>query len=73
MHKAIDEIVEKTRALPDIEKLTLVDELLAQLDRPDPEIDHIWAEEARKRWKAYCEGRIGTVPYAEVMAKYKRP
>jgi hypothetical protein len=56
-----------------VEKLTLVDELLAQLDRPDPEIDRIWADEARKRWNAYRERKIGSVPYADVMAKYRRP
>ena len=24
-----------------------------QLDKPDPDIDRIWAKEARKRWQAY--------------------
>ena len=72
MHSAAEEMAEKARALPDGDKLALVDRLLAQLDRPDPEIDGIWAAEAQRRWKAYREGRIGSVPYAEVMAKYRR-
>ena len=66
------EMAEKVKALPDIEKMSLVDEILVQLDRPDPEIDRIWAEEARVRWQAYREGREGTVSYADVMAKHRR-
>jgi hypothetical protein len=41
-----------------------------ELDRPDPEIDRIWAEEARNRWAAYKAGRIPTVSYEDLMAKY---
>ena len=44
----------------------------ADLDKPDPEIDRVWAEEARKRWEAYKAGRIPTVSYEAVMAKYRR-
>lgn len=59
------------KSLPDIEKLRLVNAILADLDRPDPEIDRVWAEEARKRWDAYKSGRLRTVPYEEVMYKYR--
>jgi len=73
MHTAAEEMAEKARALPDSDKLALVDHLLAQLDRPDPEIDQVWAAEAQRRWKAYRDGRIESIPYAEVMARYRRP
>jgi putative addiction module component (TIGR02574 family) len=66
-----DKLVSEIRDLPDSEKLRLVDAILADLDKPDPEIDHVWANEARKRWAAYKEGRIPTVSYEEVMAKYR--
>jgi hypothetical protein len=66
------EVVEKIKALPDIEKLAVVDSILLELDRPDPEIDRIWADESRARWQAYREGRADHIPYAEVMAKYRR-
>jgi hypothetical protein len=55
-----------------VEKLRLVDETLSDLDKPDPEIDRIWAEEARKRWTAYKAGHIPSVSYQEVMDKYRR-
>lgn len=63
---------ERLRSLPDIEKQEIIDELLSQLDKPDPEIDRLWAEEARKRLQAYRQGRMAAVPYAEVMAKFRR-
>jgi putative addiction module component (TIGR02574 family) len=59
------------QTLSDMEKLRLVDEILSDLDKPDPEIDRIWAEEARKRWSAYKAGHIPSVSYQEVMEKYR--
>ena len=56
-----DEFAAKIKSLPDIEKIELVDSILMQLDKPDPEIDRIWADEARKRWQAYKSGKIETV------------
>jgi hypothetical protein len=67
-----EEVIEKIKALPDIEKLAVVDSILLELDRPDPEIDRVWADESRARWQAYREGRADHIPYAEVMAKYRR-
>lgn len=61
------ELKAKIRSLSDTEKLELVDSILIQLDRPDPEIDRIWAEEARHRWQAYKAGTLKTVSYKKVM------
>ena len=61
MSTAADKLATEIRALPEVERLRLVDAILTDLDRPDPEIDRIWAEEARKRWAAYKEGRLPTV------------
>jgi len=65
-----DELSAKIKSLPDIEKIELVDSILMQLDKPDPEIDRIWADEARKRWQAYKSGKVETVSYDQVMKKY---
>lgn len=70
MASQADKLVSEIRALPDEEKLWLLDVILKDLDKPDPEIDYIWAQEARKRWVAYKAGRLSTVPYEELMAKY---
>lgn len=73
MQMTTHEVAEKVKALPDMEKLALVDQILIQLDRPDPEIDKAWAAESQKRWQAYREGHADSIPYADVMAKYRRP
>ncbi|MEW5817795.1 MAG: addiction module protein [Spirochaetota bacterium] len=65
-----NELAAKIKSLPDGEKMELVDSILMQLDKPDPEIDRIWADEARKRWNADKKGRLKTVSYKQVMAKY---
>ena len=73
MAKSVDKIAEEIRGLPDVEKLRLVDAILSDLDKPDPEIDRVWAEEARKRWSAYKAGKAPTVSYESVMAKHRLP
>jgi putative addiction module component (TIGR02574 family) len=64
------ELSAKIKALRDTEKIELVDSILMQLDKPDPEIDRIWAKEAKKRWKAYKAGKVDTVSYEQVMKRY---
>jgi len=65
------ELKAKIRSLSDTEKLELVDSILIQLDRPDPEIDRIWADESRKRWLAYKSGKLESVSYEKVMSKHR--
>ncbi len=65
-----NELAAKIKSLPDNEKIEPVDSILIQLDKPDPEIDRVWADEARKRWQAYKMGKVETVPYEQVMAKH---
>ncbi len=73
MTKTAEKLASEIHSLSDIEKLQLVDIILNDLDKPDPEIDRVWAEEARKRWAAYKAGRIPTISYQEVMNKHRRP
>jgi Putative addiction module component. len=72
MTKAAEQIASDISSLTDVEKLHIVDVILKDLDRPDPEIDRIWADEARKRWNAYKSGKIQSVSYQDVMGRYKR-
>lgn len=72
MAKTLDKLAAEIHDLPDVEKLRLVDAILADLDRPDPEIDRVWAEEARERWVAYKAGRVPTVSCETVMSKHRR-
>ncbi|HYJ89274.1 MAG TPA: addiction module protein [Pyrinomonadaceae bacterium] len=71
MSTTTDELVSEIRALPDADKMRVLDQILTDLHKPDPEIERIWAAESKKRWGAYKEGRIGTVSYDDVMAKHR--
>jgi len=71
MSLTADKLVSEILALPDVEKIRVVEAILTDLDKPDPEIDSIWATEARKRWTAYKAGRISSLSYEEVMSKYR--
>lgn len=73
MAKSVDKIAQEIRELPDTEKLRLVDSILSDLDKPDPEIDQVWAEEARKRWAAHKAGKVPTVSYESLMTKHRQP
>lgn len=66
-----DKLVSEIRALSEEDKLRLLDVILNELDKPDPEIDHVWVNEARKRWSAYKEGRQLTISYEELMNSYR--
>jgi len=69
MATTADKLVSEFRALPAEEKLRLLDMIFTEMDTPDPEIDEIWANEARKRWKAYKAGKVNTVSYDEVISR----
>ena len=71
MSTTADELISEVLALPDPDKLRLLDAIVTDLHKPDPEIGRIWAEEAGKRWAAYKAGRIPTVSYEDVMAKHR--
>lgn len=72
MAKTVEGIVAEMQALSDTDKLQLLDAIIEDLDKPDPEIDRVWAEEARKRWTAYKAGKAPSVDYETVMAKHRR-
>jgi hypothetical protein len=71
MSSTTDRIEQEIQSLADADEVRNVELILTDLDRPYPEIDRIWAEEARKRWDAYKAGRLQTVSYEEVMSKYR--
>ena len=62
MGKSVEKIAEEIRELADVEKLRLVDAILTDLDKPDPEIDRVWAKEARKRWALTKQARSQPSP-----------
>ncbi len=64
-----DSIFEKASALSSFEKARLIDKLISSLDKPDKEIDKLWAKEAEDRINAFERGKIKTVTAKEVFNK----
>ena len=64
------EIVAQALKLNPAERFDLVDQVLHSLDKPDPEIDRIWLEEAERRLVAYRAGKIKGIPAEEIVGKF---
>ena len=60
------EIIEQALHLKASERYALLELLHQSLDKPDPEIDRVWQEEALRRVRAYDEGKLATVTMDEV-------
>ncbi len=72
MATSAQEILKEVLTLPLKDRATLVDDILASLDRPDEQIDRLWRKEIDDRIAAYHAGKIRAVPLEEVMSKYQR-
>ena len=70
MKKIGNDIQKKIDELSDLEKQLVVDYILADFDKPDPEIDKLWAKESLRRQKAMRFGKMKTHSYDDVMRKY---
>lgn len=65
----VELLLKKLQNLRPREKFLLIEGLLNSLDKPDKEIDHMWAEEAEKRLKAHRNDRTSGIPAAEVFGE----
>ena len=64
------EILKDALNLKPAEKAELIDKLLSSLDKPDRELDELWAKEAESRIDAYEQGKIKSLTIKEVLEKY---
>jgi putative addiction module component (TIGR02574 family) len=64
-------ILEEAISLSPTERAKLVDLLIQSLDKPDLQLDKLWAEEAESRLEAYKQGKLKAIPAEEVFKKYK--
>lgn len=63
---SINELLEQALTLNINERTKLIDELFKSIDKPDEEIDQIWADEANRRLEAYRKGELKTVPMEDI-------
>lgn len=68
---AEDEILKEALTLKPAQKAELIDKLLSSLDKPDRDIDELWAKEAESRIDGYERGQIKAVALEKVLERYK--
>jgi putative addiction module component (TIGR02574 family) len=66
-----NEVLREALALRPAQKAELIDKLILSLDKPDKDIDELWAKEAESRIEAYEQGKIKAVTLEEVLKKYR--
>ena len=64
-------LTEQARALPPQDRIALVEDVLDSLDRADPNIDQLWAQEASDRLAAYRRGELAARDLRDIIAKYR--
>ena len=57
--------------LSPIQRLRMVDNILASLDKPDPSIERAWGRESDRRLAAYRRGEITAIEGATVMRELR--
>lgn len=68
-----EKVLKEALNLPATERAAVAEELLSSLDKPDPEIDRVWAQEAEARIDAAGRGEVKTVSEEDVFDKYETP
>jgi hypothetical protein len=66
------EIKQQIDELTDNEKFVVLNYILHELDRPDPEVDKAWVKEAQRRQKEMRTGKVKVLTMDEVFGKYKK-
>ena len=64
-------LLENALKLRPVDRAHLIEGLMASLEKPDPEIDSIWEQEALRRYEAYKEKRLKVKDLDEVLKKYE--
>ena len=62
---SVNEVIEQALELKANDRFKIVDEILKSLDKPDEEMDQIWADESKNRLDAYRNGKLKTVSEEE--------
>ena len=66
-----EEILKEAISLRPLDQAKLVDQLIACLDTPDPELDKVWAEEAESRLDAFKNGELKSITLENILSKYR--
>jgi len=64
-------VFEEALQLRPAERLQLIEMLTRSLNKPDENIENIWADESEKRYKALEENRVKSISINEIIERYK--
>lgn len=64
-------VFEEALQLRPAERLLLIEMLTKSLNKPDENIEKIWADESEKRYKALEENRVKSISINEIIERYK--
>ncbi len=64
-------VFEDALQLRPAERLQLIEMLSRSLNKPDENIEKIWAAESEKRYKALEEGKVKSITLNEIIERYK--
>lgn len=67
-----DNIFKEVLTLKPSEKAQLIDKLIYSLDKPDKEIDELWAKETEDRIDAYNQGKLKAVSLDKILQRYRK-
>jgi putative addiction module component (TIGR02574 family) len=65
-----NEVLKEALSLKPAQKAQLIDKLLSSLDKPDKDIDDLWAKEAESRIDAFEKGEIKAVTLEKVLSRH---
>lgn len=65
MSNAANILIDQALELPALERAAVAEQILLSLDKPDAELDAIWASEAESRLSAYKNGREPAIALAD--------
>ena len=67
----IEILFKESLKLRPAERLLLMEMIAKSLDHPNEKIDQIWANEAEDRYVALKSGKVKSIPFSEIIARYK--
>jgi putative addiction module component (TIGR02574 family) len=70
MNTRTKSIADEAERLPAADRIRLIEHLLATLDKPDPEIDRVWAAESERRLDAYLRDETTARDAKDVLDKH---
>ncbi|WP_116367674.1 addiction module protein [Parahaliea mediterranea] len=59
-------VLDQALELPARERAVVAEQILLSLDKPDAELDAVWASEAESRLSAYKSGREPAISLADI-------